>query len=143
MHGHLGFTSASRAVLVTSSHLLCHRTPSSRPFLPCGKGESIWQMGCPFSVWSLDKSIFLNSSFFLSCQNSHRLFESMDFLGISVVNNSSASAGDVGLIPGPGRSPGEGNGNPLQYSCLEIPWTEEPGRLQATGLQKSWTWLND
>ena len=31
------------------------------------------------------------------------------------------SAGDLGLIPGSGRSPGEGNGNPLQYSCLENP----------------------
>ena len=35
-------------------------------------------------------------------------------------------AGDVNSIPGLGQSPGEGNGNPLQYSCLEIPWTEEP-----------------
>ena len=33
------------------------------------------------------------------------------------------------------RSPGEGNGNPLQYSCLENPWTEEPGGLQSMGLQ--------
>ena len=32
---------------------------------------------------------------------------------------SACNAGDQGLIPGPGRSPGEGNGNPLQYSCLE------------------------
>ena len=32
---------------------------------------------------------------------------------------SACSAGDMGLIPGLGRSPGEGNGNPLQYSCLE------------------------
>ena len=32
--------------------------------------------------------------------------------------------------------PGEGNGNPLQYSCLEIPWTEEPVGLQAMGLQR-------
>ena len=39
--GTWGFISASRAVLVTSSHLLSHRTPSSRPFLLCGKGESI------------------------------------------------------------------------------------------------------
>ena len=41
-----------------------------------------------------------------------------------------------------GRSPGEGIGNPLQYSCLEnpIPWTEEPGGLQSLGLQ-SQTWL--
>ena len=35
------------------------------------------------------------------------------------VKNLPASAGDLGSIPGPGRSPGEGNGNPLQYSCLE------------------------
>ena len=36
-----------------------------------------------------------------------------------LVKNPPANAGDVGLIPGLGRSPGEGNGNPLQYSCLE------------------------
>ena len=34
-------------------------------------------------------------------------------------------------IPGSGRSPGEGNGYPLQYSCLEMPWTEQPGRLHS------------
>ena len=48
----------------------------------------------------------------------------MDFLGDAVVKNLPANAGDpgdVGLIPGSGRSPGEGNGNPLQYSCLENP----------------------
>ena len=44
---------------------------------------------------------------------------------------------------GPGRYPGEGNCNPLQYSCLENPWTEEPGRLQSIGSQKSQTWLRD
>ena len=43
------------------------------------------------------------------------------FPGGSVVNNLSANAGNVGLIPGLGRSPGEGNSNPLQYSCLENP----------------------
>ena len=35
-----------------------------------------------------------------------------------MVKNPPSNAGDVGLIPGPGRSPGEGNDNPLQYSCL-------------------------
>ena len=45
----------------------------------------------------------------------------MGFPGGSVVKNPPANAGDVGLIPGLGRSPGEGNGNPLQYSCLENP----------------------
>ena len=54
-----------------------------------------------------------------------------------MVKNPPANAGDLGLIPGSGRSPGEGNGNPLQYSCLENPWTEEPGRLQSMGLQES------
>ena len=45
------------------------------------------------------------------------------------------NAGDVESIPGPGRSPGEGNGNPLQYSCVEAPWAEEPGGLQSSGLE--------
>ena len=49
---------------------------------------------------------------------------------------SPASAGDVGSIPGLGRFPGGGQGNPLQYSYLEIPWTEEPGGLQSTGPQR-------
>ena len=49
---------------------------------------------------------------------------------------------DVGSIPGLGRSPGEGNGNPLQYFAWKIPWTEELGRLQSMGLQKSQTQLN-
>ena len=40
---------------------------------------------------------------------------------ISIMHSPSAKAGDVGLIPGSGRSPGEGNGNPLQYSCLGNP----------------------
>ena len=40
---------------------------------------------------------------------------------------------DAGLIPGSGRHPGEGHGNPLQYSCLENPMTEERGGLQSMG----------
>ena len=52
------------------------------------------------------------------------------FPGGSVIKNPPANAGDVGLIPESGRSPGEGNGNPLQYVCLEnFPGTEEPGCL--------------
>ena len=55
-----------------------------------------------------------------------------------VVKNLPATAGDTrggSLIPRSGRSPGEGNGNPLHYSCLEIPWTEEPGGLGSMGLK--------
>jgi hypothetical protein len=45
----------------------------------------------------------------------------LDFLGDSVVKNPSANVEEAGLFPGSGRSPGKGNGNPLQYSCLENP----------------------
>ena len=65
------------------------------------------------------------------------------FPGGTVVKNMPANAGDTGLISGLGRSPGEGNGNPVQYSYLEIPWIEEPGGLQSMGLQKIQTWLSD
>ena len=43
---------------------------------------------------------------------------------------------DASSIPGSGRSPGEGHGNPLQYSCLENPVDREPGGLRSMGLQK-------
>ena len=42
----------------------------------------------------------------------------------------------TGLTPGSGRSPGEGNGKPVQSSCLENSMTEEPGRLQSMGPQR-------
>ena len=54
----------------------------------------------------------------------------------SVNKESSCDAEDLGLIPGFGESPGEGNGNPLQYFLPgKSPWTEEPGRLQSVGSQ--------
>ena len=61
------------------------------------------------------------------------------FLGGTVVKNLPANARharDAGLIPGWRRSPGEGNGNPLQYSRLGNPMEEEPGGLQSMGSQK-------
>ena len=57
----------------------------------------------------------------------------------SEAKNPPANAGDtgrLGSVPGLGRSPGGGNGNPREYSCLEIPWTEEPAGLQPTGSQR-------
>ena len=53
----------------------------------------------------------------------------MDFTSGSVVKNLPANAEDVGSIPGLGRSPGEGNGHPLQYSCLGNP--KDRGAWQA------------
>ena len=49
----------------------------------------------------------------------------MGFPAGSEVKVSASNVGDPGLIPGLGRSPGEGNGNPLQYSCLENPMDGE------------------
>ena len=60
-----------------------------------------------------------------------------------MIKNPTANKGDVGLIPGLGRFPGEGNGNPLQYSCLENPLDRGAWRLQSMGSQKSQTWLSN
>ena len=49
---------------------------------------------------------------------------------------ANAELRDVGLIPGWGRSPGGGNDNPLQYSCLKNPTAEKPGGLKSMGLQR-------
>ena len=67
-------------------------------------------------------------------------------LGFPGSSESACNAGRHGLIPGSGRSLGEGNGNPLQYSCLKncmdkkkkkrLAWTEKPGRLQFLGSQR-------
>ena len=59
----------------------------------------------------------------------------MGLTGGSMVKNPPAK-GDVGLIPRLGRSVGDGNGNPLQYSCWKIPWTEKPGGLQFMGQKR-------
>ena len=64
------------------------------------------------------------------------------FPGGSVVKNLPANAGDtrdVGSIPGSGRSPGVGNGNLLQYSCLENPMDRGVQRVTVHGVVQSWT----
>ena len=64
------------------------------------------------------------------------------FPGGSAGKESASIAGDQGLTPGWGRSPGEGNGNPLQYSCLENPIDRGP-LATVHGVAKSWTRLSD
>ena len=71
--------------------------------------------------------------------------ERLCFLGGTVVKNLPANAGNsrnVDLIPGSGRSAGEGNGNLLQYSCLENPIDRRAWRATVHGVTKSWTWLS-
>ena len=60
----------------------------------------------------------------------------MSFPGRSDSKESLCDVGYLGSIPGLGRSPGGGHGHPFQYSCLENPWTEEPGGL-VYGVAKS------
>ena len=57
--------------------------------------------------------------------------------GALVIKNLSANAGDVGLIPVSGRSPGGGNGNPLQYSCLGNPIDRGAWWITVCGVTKS------
>ena len=72
--------------------------------------------------------------------------EPLGFPSGTVVKNlptSAEDARDVGLIPGSGRSLGEGNGNPLQNSCLENPMDRGAWWATVHGVAKGWTQLND
>ena len=60
----------------------------------------------------------------------------MGFPGGSVVKNPPASTGDMALVPGSGRSPGEGNGNPFQYSCLGNPMDRRHWQATVHGVAK-------
>ena len=65
------------------------------------------------------------------------------FPGGSEDKVSACNVGDPGSIPGSGRSPGDGNGNPLQYSCRENPMDGGAWWAIVHGVTKSWTRLND
>ena len=67
----------------------------------------------------------------------------MGFPGGSVVKNLPTSAGDVGSIPGLGRFPGQEIATHSSILAWEILWTEEPGRLESMGSQKSQTRLSN
>ena len=77
-------------------------------------------------IWNGNKDLELGST-------------KMGFPGGAVVKDLLAKAGDdraMDFIPRLGRSPGGGNANPLQYSCLENPWTMEHDKLQSMGSQR-------
>ena len=102
----------------------------------------------PIEIWNplVPESFPLKAALFSFLPNNpHLMVTTSDILSWPCLSGKqfAYSAGDLGSIPGSGRSPGEGNGNPLQYSCLENLWTKEPGRLQSIGLSKSQTQLSD
>ena len=67
----------------------------------------------------------------------------LGFLSGSDGKEVSCNAGNPGLTPGSGRPPGEGNGNPLQYCCLENSMDRAAWRATVLGVTKSWTRLSD
>ena len=72
-----------------------------------------------------------------------RTVSDLGFPGDSVVKNPPANTGDKGLIPGSGIFPGEGNGNPLQCSCLGNPMDRAAWRATVHGITKSRTQHSD
>ena len=67
------------------------------------------------------------------------LLRPISFPGGSDGKESACNAGDMGLIPWSGRSPGEGNGNPIQYSCLENPMDGRVWQATVNGIVKNQT----
>ena len=92
---------------------------------------------CPSPCW--ERSLFISPNGLCSVYPSKKYHclenTTVEFLGGSEVKNTPDNAGDVGSIPGSEKSPGEGNGKPLQYSCLRNPMDREAWR--ATVLQMS------
>ena len=89
-------------------------------------------------------------SYFTGKNNSYFWFKNnsswkciLCFPGGSDSKGSPCNAGDLGLIPGLGRSPEEGNGNPFQYSCLKNPMDSRVCWAKVYGVTKSWTQLSN
>ena len=104
------------------------------------------QSGSKWILACFAQSPLVQSNFGQSLEVLSSSFNLFDFLGGSNGKESVYSAGDPGLICGPGRSPGGGRGNPLQYSCLEN--LMDRGAWWAIvhtvhGVAKSWTRLSD
>ena len=102
-----------------------------------------WDCVCGFSSHYYSTIIILHVCKYMYICVCMYLYMHMGFPGGSEVKASAWNAGDLGSIPGLGRSSGEGNGNPLQYSCLENPM--EGGGWWGTvhGVAKSRTRLSD
>ena len=96
-----------------------------------------------FNYLSIHHIFFIHSSVdgYLRCSHvlaivNSAAMNSVGFPGASYGKESPCNERDLGSIPGSGRSPGEGNGYPLQYFAWRIPWTGEPGRQKFMGLQR-------
>ena len=114
--------------------------PLARSFTPINEG-CLWEVSCRW------RHAFIRVQFHVT-----RAMPDVPVAGqlVSIFNQGSlpdgsagketaCDAGDLGSIPGLGRSPPGGNGNPLQYSCLENPMDREAWWATVHGVTKSWT----
>ena len=102
-------------------------------------------LACGFSTSSAAWEViymWLGSRLYIHIHTHIHRYVYVGFPGHSDSKDSACNAGDPGLIPGLGSSPGEGNGNPLQYSCLEISMDRGVWRATVHGIAKSWTRLS-
>ena len=120
---HLLPLGCSRSFLTCMSSLFSYR---------CGEGGSL-QISQFFS------GILKLSPIYSNMGN----YQGLGSLCGSYSKESACSARDLGSIPESGRSPGEGNGNPLQYSCLRNPMDRRAWRATVHGVTKSWTILSE
>ena len=106
----------------------------------------IWKLIKVYHIKRMkEKNDYLNwcrKSIWQHLTHSHEKNKNWGFPGGSDGKASACNAGDPGSIPGSGRSAGEGNDNPFQYSCLENPMDREAWLATVHGVSKSWTWLS-
>ena len=145
--------------LATPTILLGFLLPSAERSYPASEASGSFSLLSAIRVVSsiyLRFLIFLPAILIPACNSSspaflmiyfvYKLKKQKGFSGGAEVKASACNVGDLGSIPGLGRSPGGGNGNPLQYSCLENPmdggaWWTTVHRLQRVG--HDWeTWLS-
>ena len=128
---------------------LCQRKQKLREIKSIGRDHTaspaihlLQSLGILIKPQKLPSYIFINLSFYL-IQN---IVQDSFIAGLSSsseVKAPACNAGDLGSIPGSGRFPGEGNGNPLQYSCLENPMDGGAWWATGHGVTKSRTQLSD
>ena len=125
--------------MATHSNMFVQEIPETEE---SGELQSTWSQRVRHDLWTKQQILrSLSSLWFNYVQLLKQYF--WGFPGGSEVKVSACNARNLGSIPGSGRSPGEGNGNPLQYSCLENP--VDRGAWWATdhGVAKSWARLRD
>ena len=92
---------------------------------------------CPYSEQITVKTLLISTEYYTYTINRfHLVTNTRDFPGDSDGEESACNAGDLGLIPGLGRSPGEEMATHSNILAWRIPWTEEPGWLQFMGSQR-------